>query len=181
MKRRVSAKSVGDPKEKLPVADDNAKESSPFDVQTVEALVALMSEHNLSEIDLRDGVQRVRLRRGARQVLVPGAAAAAPVGMPHPGPAPAATQPGPAEPSRKLLEIKSETVGTFYAAANPESPPYVKVGSRVEATTVVGLIEAMKLFNEIQAGVSGVVEEVLVENKQPVEFGQVLFRVNPSA
>ncbi len=157
---------------------DDAPKPSPFDVQTVEALVALMAEHNLNEIDLRDGVQRLRLRRGARQVMVPGPAVAAP---PAPAPAAAPANSAPPAPAKKLLEIKSETVGTFYAAANPESPPYVRIGSRVEATTVVGLIEAMKLFNEIQAGVSGIIEEILVENKQAVEFGQVLFRVNPSA
>jgi len=172
--------------ERPAVADDETPQApSPFNVQTVEALVALMTDHDLSEIDLRDGVQRLRLRRGARQVMVTGSApalapvAAAPAASPAPAAAPT---PAPAaEPTRKLIDIKSETVGTFYAAANPESPPYVRVGSRVEPSTIVGLIEAMKLFNEIQAGCSGVVEEILVENKQPVEFGQVLFRVNPGA
>jgi acetyl-CoA carboxylase biotin carboxyl carrier protein len=79
-----------------------------------------------------------------------------------------------------LHEIKAETPGTFYAAANPGAEPYVRVGSRVTPTTVVGLIEAMKLFNEVAAGCSGVVAEILVENQQPVEYDQVLFRVDPT-
>jgi acetyl-CoA carboxylase biotin carboxyl carrier protein len=78
------------------------------------------------------------------------------------------------------VEIKSPTPGTFYTAPNPGADPYVRVGSRVNPNTVVGLIEAMKLFNEIPADCSGVIVEVVVENGQPVEFGQVLFRVDPS-
>jgi acetyl-CoA carboxylase biotin carboxyl carrier protein len=79
----------------------------------------------------------------------------------------------------KLLEIKSPMVGTFYAAPEPGAQPYVKVGSRVAAGEVVCIIEAMKIMNEIESEVAGVVREVHVENAQPVEFGQVLFRVDP--
>jgi len=85
----------------------------------------------------------------------------------------------PAAPASKLLEIKSPMVGTFYAAPEPGAPPYVKVGSRVAAGQVVCIIEAMKIMNEIESEVAGVVREVAVENAQPVEFGQVLFRVDP--
>ena len=99
----------------------------------------------------------------------------------------AAAPPPAAAPAAKeksgpgLIEIKSETPGTFYAKPNPEAPqPFVSVGSRVKPETVVGLIEAMKLFNEIPAGCAGVVAEILVENGQPVEYGQVLIRVNPA-
>jgi acetyl-CoA carboxylase biotin carboxyl carrier protein len=78
------------------------------------------------------------------------------------------------------MEIKSPTVGVFYAQREPGSPPFVTVGSRVTPTTVVGLIEAMKVYSDIQAGCSGVIAEVCVENKEPVEYNTVLFRVDPS-
>jgi len=85
----------------------------------------------------------------------------------------------PAAPASKLLEIKSPMVGTFYSAPEPGAQPYVKLGSRVAAGQVVCIIEAMKIMNEIESEVAGVVREVAVENAQPVEFGQVLFRVDP--
>jgi acetyl-CoA carboxylase biotin carboxyl carrier protein len=167
------------------VADDVSSKPGPFDVPTIKSLVALMSRHDLSEIDLHDGTQRIRLRRDRRPTAVPPSnpgptptalpASVAPVlGVP-PAPAPAAEKPG-----KALQEIKSPTVGTFYAREKPEANPYVGVGVRVTPTTIVGLIEAMKLFNEIYAGCSGVITEVLVENQQPVEYGQVLFRVDPA-
>jgi len=99
-------------------------------------------------------------------------AAGAPAGVPA---APA----GP--PKAQLVEIKSPMVGTFYSAPEPGAPPYVKVGSRVAVGQVVCIIEAMKIMNEIEAEVSGLVREVCVENAQPVEFGQPLFRVDPHA
>ena len=83
--------------------------------------------------------------------------------------------------SRNLIEIKSPAIGTFYAKEKPEAAqPYVSIGSRVTPTTTVGSIEAMKVFSEIPAGCSGVIEEILVENGQAVEYNQVLFRVDPS-
>jgi acetyl-CoA carboxylase biotin carboxyl carrier protein len=103
----------------------------------------------------------------------PAATAAAPA-------KPAAEAPAAAKPDKKLLEIKSESVGTFYSKPRPEDPPFVSVGSKVTPTTVVCLIEAMKLFSEVQAGVAGTIVEALVENQSPVEFGQVLFRVDPA-
>jgi len=112
---------------------------------------------------------------GGGHILVtqPPAAAALPLTAPGEGAA------LPAAPASKLLEIKSPMVGTFYAAPEPGAPPYVKVGSRVAAGQVVCIIEAMKIMNEIESEVAGVVREVAVENAQPVEFGQVLFRVDP--
>jgi acetyl-CoA carboxylase biotin carboxyl carrier protein len=84
-------------------------------------------------------------------------------------------------PPSHLVEIKSPMVGTYYAAPEPGAEPYVKVGSRVATGQVVCIIEAMKIMNEIESEVAGVVREVLVENAQPVEFGQLLFRVDPHA
>jgi len=96
------------------------------------------------------------------------------------GSAPPAPPPIAAGPVSKLLEIKSPMVGTFYAASEPGAAPYVKPGGRVAAGQVVCIIEAMKIMNEIEAEVAGMVREVCVESAQPVEFGQVLFRVDPN-
>jgi acetyl-CoA carboxylase biotin carboxyl carrier protein len=94
--------------------------------------------------------------------------------------APAGAAPAPAAaPPSALLEIKSPMVGTFYKAPEPGAEPYVKVGTRVVPGQVVCIIEAMKIMNEIESEVQGAIREVCVENAQPVEFGQVLFRVDP--
>ena len=157
----------------------------PFDVPMIRALVALMNRHDLSEIDLCEGDKRIRLRRGPRKVAVatspglPPAAALAPSApATTPTPAPPTEEPKRAKP---LQEIKSQLVGTFYSASKPGAPPFVKAGDRVTPSTVVGVVEAMKIFNEITADCSGVVVEICVENQQPVEFQQVLFRVDPTA
>jgi len=84
-------------------------------------------------------------------------------------------------PATHLVEIKSPMVGTFYSAPEPGAEPYVKVGTRVAAGQVVCIIEAMKIMNEIESEVTGVIREALLENAQPVEFGQALFRVDPHA
>jgi acetyl-CoA carboxylase biotin carboxyl carrier protein len=157
------------------LADDARNNPGPFDVPTIEQLVALMSKHELSEIDLREGERRICLRRG---IATPPTALAEP---PPSTPAPAARSSEPAPAGRQLIEIKSPAVGTFYAQEKPGMPPYVTVGSRVTPTTVVCQIEAMKIFNEINADCSGVIVEVLVQNKEFVEFGTVLFRVDPNA
>jgi acetyl-CoA carboxylase biotin carboxyl carrier protein len=159
------------------VAEDASKSPSPFDVRTIKYLVGLMSQHDLSEIDLREGDLRIRLRRGAREVLI----------SPSPAPSPSATPPAsPSTPeaassTSALHFIKSPTPGTFYCAPSPDAEPFVHVGTRVKPTTVVCVIEAMKIFNEITADCTGVIREVLAENQQPVEFGQVLFKVDLTA
>src|SRR5262249_8523924 len=124
-----------------------------------------MRRHDLSEIDLQEGDRRIRLRRGGKPVAAPAPPASAP-------PPPALAQPAPAPPgppARKRLEIKSPAVGTFYAQKEPGAPPFVTVGSRVAPETVVCIIEAMKVYNEIQAGVAGVIQEILVRDKDFVE------------
>jgi len=85
-----------------------------------------------------------------------------------------------AAPAKQLIEIKSPTPGTFYAAPSPDAEPFVRVGSKVQPDTVVCLIEAMKVFNEITADCTGTIVAVMVENQQPVEYGQVLFKVDPT-
>ena len=168
------------------MADEGANTPGPFDVTTIKALVALMSRHDLSEIDLHEGDRRIRLRRGVTKVSMASsplvaAPPSAPSAVPA-APAPKADGTAPAAtPSKPLIEIKSPTPGTFYSAPNPDSEPYVRVGSRVNPDTVVCLIEAMKLYNDIKAECAGIITEILVENQQPVEYGQVLFRVDPTA
>jgi acetyl-CoA carboxylase biotin carboxyl carrier protein len=157
------------------VADEVSNKPGPFDVQTIKALVQLMARHDINEIDLRDGDQRLRLARGIQ--ASPSEGYAPPSAAP---PVVAAAKEASAPAARKLLEIKSPAVGTYYAAPNPETPAFVKVGDRVTPTTVVGLIEAMKLFNEVTADCSGIIEEIVVQNQQAVEFGELLFRVNPA-
>lgn len=154
--------------------------SGPFDVGTVRELVELMSKFDLSEVDLNDGDQRIRLRRGAKLVAAaPAMVTAAAQSAVAPPSAPTVTT-TPAAPTRKLLEIKSELVGTFYAKPSPDKDDYVKVGSRVSPDTIVCKVEAMKIFNDITAKCSGTIAEVCVQNGQFVEFDQVLFRVEPS-
>jgi acetyl-CoA carboxylase biotin carboxyl carrier protein len=165
------------------VADEVSKTPDPFDVERIRSLVALMRRHDLSEIDLHDGARRIRLRRGPLKGVAPSLPFAA---TPAPLPVPAASAPAkpsapePAPSAKRLIEIKAPTPGTFYAAPNPDAEPFVRVGSRVTPTTVVCTIEAMKLFNEIPAECTGVIAEILVENQQAVEYGQVLFRVDPT-
>jgi acetyl-CoA carboxylase biotin carboxyl carrier protein len=155
--------------------------SGPFDVKTVESLVTLMTEHDLSEIYLRDGAQHLRLRRGGTaSAMVPAAvphmpAMAAPVAPNVPA---AKTEPVAAK--KNLLEIKSETIGTFYAQPKPGEPPFVKLGSPVKPETPVGVIVVMKTNNEVLANCNGVIAEICVKDEQFVEYGQVLFRVDPS-
>jgi acetyl-CoA carboxylase biotin carboxyl carrier protein len=162
------------------VAEERDK-PRPFDVKTIRYLVRLMSRHDLSEIDLTWGDERIQLRRGPRVV---GAAPAPPPAAHAPAPVQHQAAPAPPaqaeQPARKLAEIRSPTVGTFYAQREPGTPPFVKVGDRVSPSTVVCLIEAMKVFNEVQADCSGVIVEVCVNNKDFVEYNTVLFRVDPT-
>jgi acetyl-CoA carboxylase biotin carboxyl carrier protein len=147
-----------------------------FDVKKVRKLIELMKEHDLSELDLKQADNRVRIRRGGEVVAY--SAPAAPVARPAAG-APAGGG-EPAAPDRSVV-IKSPMVGTFYKASGPDSPVFVKVGDRIGPEKTVCIVEAMKVFNEIPAGVSGQVVAILVENGAPVEFGQPLIKVDPEA
>jgi len=148
-----------------------------FDVKKVRRLVELMKEHDLGEIDLRQGDQRVRIRRGAEPIVTgPGPAAYYPPPAPRSG---GEAAPAPSAPAADLPTIKSPMVGTFYVASGPDAKPFVKVGDHVGNDTIVCIIEAMKVFNEIPAEMSGKIAAVLVENGSPVEFGQPLFKIEP--
>ena len=154
-----------------------------FDIELITKLVELMAEKDLREIDLRDGDSKISLRRGAAGEVVamgaPNMMLAAPAAMPVPASA-APAGAGVPEADEGLVEIPSPMVGTFYAAPSPEAPAYVTVGTTVGPESVICIVEAMKVFNEIKAEVSGTIERILVQNQQPVEFGQPLFLVRPS-
>lgn len=159
-----------------------------FDVRKIRRLVELMKEHDLSEMDLRQENMRIQLRRGGNPVVSPmiavpeaSAAAAAPVPeKPAIVPQPTRTG-GTTQPKGTEAVIKSPIVGTFYSSPDPDAPPFIKVGDHVGPETVVCIIEAMKVFNEIPAEIAGKITAVLMENGNPVEFGQPLFRVDTAA
>ncbi len=153
-----------------------ASERLPMDIKHIKSLVELMVENDLSRIELHEGDSHIVLRRGSP--TRPGAAVAAPGSGPL-APAAVPTQPAVAPASNEHF-IRSPMVGTFYAAPDPESPPFVSVGSMVEPNTVVCLIEAMKVFNELKAETSGRITKVLVKNGAAVEFDQPLFAVAPA-
>lgn len=162
---------------------ENEMANSPggdvFDVRKIRRLIELMNEHDLNEVDLRDGDVRVRLRKGGDTIITEARPYAAAPAAPAPAPAPvvaAAAAPAVADNS---VVIKSPMVGTFYSSPNPESPPFVKVGDHVGNDTIVCVIEAMKVFNEIPAEQTGKIVAVLVQNGSPVEYGQPLFKIDP--
>ncbi|OHB66283.1 MAG: acetyl-CoA carboxylase, biotin carboxyl carrier protein [Planctomycetes bacterium RBG_13_60_9] len=154
------------------------------DVQKIKDLIKIMKENDLVKIDIRHGEDYISLQRAQPQP--PGAtlgpAIASIPGMGTPALAPQTLSPGQTPGSAKgegLLEVKSPIVGTFYEAPSPDSDPYVDLGAHVDSQTVVCIIEAMKVMNEIRAEVSGTIVEKIATNGQAVEYGQVLFRVRP--
>jgi acetyl-CoA carboxylase biotin carboxyl carrier protein len=158
--------------------------SSQMDLDEIRQLADLLAAHDLSEIFVRDGERRILIRRGPPAGPVRAAPTVAPAHAAHGGHAGMAVRPEPAAApaapgGANGTYIRSPMVGTFYAAKEPGKPELVTVGSRVEPETVVCVIDAMKVFNDIKADLSGTIEAVLVHNAQPVEFGQPLFRVSP--
>ena len=161
------------------MSEDVSTNSGSFDLDRLKALIELMEKHGLTEISLRRGDQKWRLRRGPQEMIPTNASAAAtspnsaaPVPVSEPG-----TETNTAAVSEAIAEVKSPTIGTFYAASSPEDPPFVSIGSKVQPDTIVCIVEAMKVFNQIPAEVNGTVIEVLINNGDSVEFGQALFRV----
>ena len=152
------------------------------DSQQIKELIQIMNDNDLVEIEIKHGDDKILLKRA--QAQQPGVTAV-PMSIPSPAAAAAAfgtaTQAA-AEASAKkeeLVEIKSPIVGTFYAASSPDSEPLVEIGTHIESQTVVCIIEAMKVMNEIKAETTGIVEKVMVSTGQAVEFGQVLFKIRP--
>ncbi|MDR3637472.1 MAG: acetyl-CoA carboxylase biotin carboxyl carrier protein [Isosphaeraceae bacterium] len=158
--------------------------SEPLDVRTIHHLVRLMKRYDLTAIDFTGGTTKIRLRRQGAQLpsahfgapVAP--LSAAPSSAPAVPQAPAAPVAAPAAPAGIVIE--SPMVGTYYSSGSPDVPAFVSVGSAVRPDSTVCIIEAMKVFTDIPAGVSGTITEVLVKNGQAVEYGQALFRVNPA-
>ncbi len=149
-----------------------------FDVRKVRRLVVLMKEHDLSELEIQQGETRIQLRRGAAPNLSVGATPVALPAAPAPAPEPAAKAEEAPPSEANMAIIRSPMVGTFYAAPDPESPPYVKVGDHVGPETTVCTVEAMKVFNQIPAEVTGKIVAMLIDNGETVEFNQPLFKVD---
>ncbi len=152
---------------------------SVFGIDRLKTLIELMEQHDLAEIDLQQDDERISLKRGGVHPTV-----AAPISLPAAAPAAAASPAAAAAPAGdgpNILTIKSPMVGTFYTKPNPESETFVKVGSMVSPETVICIVEAMKVFNEIPAEVSGKVVAVLAENGEPVEYDKPLFKIDTSA
>lgn len=152
-----------------------------MDLKDIKAIIDLMKKNSVSEFELEKQDFKIRLKRGGNGAVTsasyeetqimsyvpPGGGAALP-------PAQAAA------PVTAELEIKSPMIGTFYRAPSPEAAPYIEVGAEVHPDTVVCIIEAMKVMNEIKAEAKGVITQVMVENAKPVEFGQPLFKLRPT-
>lgn len=147
----------------------------------IQELINFLSESGLEEVNIETGDFKVSIKRSAEQHFVSAPAIQAPAAAPAPQAVPAAAPAAESSaPASNLIEIKSPMIGTFYRSANPESPAFVEVGSSVNAGDAVCIIEAMKLFNEIESEVSGKIVKVLVDNAQPVEYDQPLFLVEPA-
>ncbi|MCA9141490.1 MAG: acetyl-CoA carboxylase biotin carboxyl carrier protein [Planctomycetaceae bacterium] len=156
------------------MAKSASKEGDVFDEDRLCRLIEMMKEHDLSEVDLQEDTQRIRLRRQTAPVV-----SAAPVyAAPPSAPAVAAPAAGASVDGDNIVVIKSPMVGTFYTKPNPKSPPFIKVGDHVDPEKTICIIEAMKVFNEIPAEVSGLVVAVLVQDGDAVEFGKPLFKVD---
>jgi acetyl-CoA carboxylase biotin carboxyl carrier protein len=167
------------------MAEDPSAPEEPLDVNKVRYLVRLMRRYDLTALDLSDGTIRIRLRRRGSDAPSPQSARAA-----HPivSAGPGAESPPEARPESvptsvsaapKTIVIESPMVGTYFSSSAPDAPPFVSVGSVVHADSIVCIIEAMKVFTDIPAGVTGTIAAILVKNGQAVEFGQPLFRLIP--
>ncbi len=163
-----------------------------MNIEEIRELVQLMVDNDMSRIEIQEGETHILLRRGQPMVggmtmpAVPMAASAPAPAVPvaasaGPSDAPAeAPASGPAADGGSGAVIRSPMVGTFYTASDPDSPPFVKVGDTVGPDTTVCLIEAMKVFNEIKAEISGRIAKILIQNGQAVEFDQPLFEIEPA-
>ena len=152
-----------------------------MDIRKVKKLIELLEESGIDELEIREGEESVRISRHSKAPAQPyyaPAPAAAPVAAPAPAAAPAAAAAeAPSAPKLNGHVVKSPMVGTFYRTPAPTSPAFVEVGQTVKKGDTICIVEAMKMMNHIQAEASGVIESILVENGQPVEFDQPLFTI----
>lgn len=156
-----------------------------MDLKYVKQLLELVEKSNVNEIEVEEKGQKIRITKSPaaqapgylapvqHQVMMPAPSAAAPAAPSEPKPA------APAAETKKYHEIKSPIVGTFYKSPSPDAAPYVDIGSKVKPGSVLCIVEAMKLMNEIESDIAGTIVKVNVENGKPVEYGQVLFLVEP--
>lgn len=169
-----------------PAGKDEFSTTSTMKTSEIRDLIDFISQSGLNEVNIETKELKLHVKREPDQKVLK--AAAAPVmAMPAPAPMVAPPAPAPAAPKAaapapaagKTVDIKSPMIGTFYRSANPDSPPFVSVGDKVTKGQTVCIIEAMKLFNEIESEVSGTIVKVMIENSSPVEYDQVLFVVEP--
>jgi acetyl-CoA carboxylase biotin carboxyl carrier protein len=186
--KRKQRRNGGGPEAADSTGSGPSASDSPMDVRLLEQIVKLMAANDLNTVDVRDGDKRVILKRGA---AAPSITYASPMQMPMgqgapsqppaaaAGPSAAPSTPAPTDENAGLTPIKAEMVGTFYSAPKPGEKPFVSVGSEVDEETEVCLIEAMKNYFAVKAGVSGTVARVLAQDGQTVQFDQPLFLVRP--
>jgi|ERR1041385_8016237 acetyl-CoA carboxylase biotin carboxyl carrier protein len=156
-----------------------------MDLKDIKAIIDLMKKNSVSEFELEKEGFKIRLRRGPNGGAAQQMSSEEPAVLTYTQPpltisVPQVAAPVPGAPASSEMEIKSPMIGTFYRAPSPESAPYVEIGTEVSPETVVCIIEAMKVMNEIKAETKGIITQVLIENGKPVEFGQALFRIRPS-
>lgn len=165
------------------MARESRSDAAEFDLDGLRQLMELMEKHDVTELKLERGEAKYVLRRGPEHVTVAGPAPVAQAPIPAPAPAAPAAQSSaaPSAPAADegLIEIKSPTVGTFYQSPSPGESAFVKVGDHVSKDTVVCIVEAMKVFNQIPADVSGTIAKILLKDGDSVEYGQPLFLVQP--
>jgi|SRR5438876_6930408 len=155
-----------------------------MDLRKLKKLIDLVQESGIAELEITEGEEKVKIVKGGAVSIAPASAATLGLGA-APAPAPAEARPAPAAPAAPPATepeagqeghvVKAPMVGTFYRSASPDAKPFVEVGQSIKEGQTICIIEAMKLMNEIEADASGVVKAVLVENGQPVEYGQPLF------
>lgn len=156
-----------------------------MDLKDIKKVVLMMKENDLTKFSMEEENFKLELKRGGDVVQVAAPAAPAPVAVAAPAPA-AAAAPAPAaaapaaDENSGLVEITSPMVGTFYTAPSPDADEFASVGMSITESSVVCIVEAMKVMNEIQADVKGTIKKILVDNATPVQFGQPLFLVDPS-
>ena len=152
-----------------------------MDIRKVKKLIELLEESNIDEIEIKEGEESVRISRNSAAIQAAASgltlAAAAPVTIAAPAPAPAAAAEAAPAPTTNGHVVTSPMVGTFYRSPSPSSPSFIEIGQHVKVGDVICIIEAMKMMNQIEADKAGVVEAVLVENGEPVEFDQPLVTI----
>ncbi|MBP6671725.1 MAG: acetyl-CoA carboxylase biotin carboxyl carrier protein [Bacteroidetes bacterium] len=155
-----------------------------MDLKYVKQLLEMVEKSSVNEVELEEKGQKIRITKSAPQNVMqaPSYQMAMPAAAPAPAPAAsqaAAPKAAPAAEGKKYHEVKSPIVGTFYRSPSPDAAPYVEVGSKIKQGGTLCIVEAMKLMNEIESDVTGTIVKINVENGKPVEYGQVLFLVEP--